>query len=73
MSRVEVTDYTTVEAEDWLTLEQQVKEMLNDGWQPLGGGFLGTARVRNVFDQQVRVPVLCQTMVLRGKRRKANG
>lgn len=64
MTYKNVTDYTTITAADPLSLEQQVKEMLLDNWQPLGGGFMGT-EVSLYRNAKVEVDVWCQTMVLR--------
>lgn len=63
--RPEVSDYMTVTGNDPLHLEQQVREMLLDDWQPLGGGFTGVEHGHNQFREPITITVWCQTMVKR--------
>lgn len=61
-----IVDYTTVEARTLVTLERLVKAHMDAGWQPLGGGFLGSAGVISRIGTQEVVSTFCQTMVKRG-------
>ncbi len=65
MSYRSVNDYATVEGRDLLDLEQQVREMLNDGWQPVGGGFSAVHSERTERGFTESYPLFYQTMVKR--------
>jgi hypothetical protein len=66
MSYKSVTDYMNVDASDLLSLEQQVREMFHDGWQPIGGVAIGLESASNQFGSVGPMrTVYLQTMVQR--------
>lgn len=65
--RIAVDDYTTVVGATPLDLEQQVREMLHDDWQPLGGGFYAVEEGMDIHHVHKHHGVWCQTMVRRVK------